>query len=75
MLNYDLQLKLANLLAENGLDYNFLTEDIFLYSKRYTYEKYVSYTLESITGIINDSILNNGYDNSTYDIDLINKIY
>ena len=33
MLYYDLQLKLANLLAENGLDYNFLAEDIFLYSK------------------------------------------
>lgn len=74
MLYYDLQLKLANLLAENGLDYNFLAEDIFLYSKPYTYEKYVSYALESITGIINDSILNNNYDNLTYDIDLINKI-
>lgn len=74
MLNYDLQLKLANLLAENGLDYNFLAEDIFLYSKPYAYEKYVSYALEFITGIISDSILNNGYDNSTYDIDLINKI-
>lgn len=74
MIDFNLQRKLLRVLSLHNIKYNFLIEDIFLYSEPHTYQKYVSYALESIVEIINDSILDNDFDNPSYDIDLINKI-
>ena len=72
MLNFELQSKLEERLKSSGFEYDFSIDDNHFLDR--PYGKYTSLTLRSITGLINNSILNNDSEHSSYDIELINKL-
>lgn len=72
MLDFELQTKLEDCLKKGGFEYDFSIDDSYYFDR--SYGKYTSLTLKSITGLLNNSILNNDSEHSSYNIDLINKI-
>ena len=72
MLDFELQTKLEDCLKKGGFEYDFSIDDNYYFDR--SYGKYTSLTLKSITGLLNNSILNNDSEHSSYNIDLINRI-
>lgn len=72
MLDFETLTKLETCLKNNGFEYDFSIDDNHFFDR--PYGKYTSLTLRSITGLINNSILNNDSEHSSYDIELINKL-
>ena len=72
MLDFETLTKLETCLKNAGFNYDFSIDDNHFFDG--TYGKYKSLTLRSITGLINNSILNNDSEHSSYDIELINKL-
>lgn len=72
MLNFELQNKIEDCLKQGGFMYDFSIDTNHFFD--YSYGKYTSLTLKSITGILNNSISNNNNQQPSYDIDLINEI-
>lgn len=72
MLDFELQTKLEDRLKKGGFEYDFSIDDNYYFDR--SYGKYTSLTLKSITGLLNNSILNNDSEHSSYNIDLINRI-
>lgn len=72
MLSYKLSEKLNSYLEEHGYKYDFYLED--KYKARALTDNYTSFILKSITGLINNSIVEADTKHSIYDIDLINKL-
>lgn len=72
MLDFETLTKLETCLKNNGFEYDFSIDDNHFFDR--PYGKYTSLTLRSITGLINNSILNNDSKHSSYDIELINKL-
>lgn len=72
MLDFETLTKLETCLKNTGFEYDFSIDDNHFFDR--PYGKYTSLTLRSITGLINNSILNNDNEHSSYDIELINKL-
>ena len=72
MLDFETLTKLETCLKNTGFEYDFSIDDNHFFDR--PYGKYTSLTLRSITGLINNSILNNDSEHSSYDIELINKL-
>lgn len=72
MLNFELKSKLEECLSQRGFQYDFSIDDQHFFDN--SYGKYTSITLRAITGLLNNSILNNDSENRSYDIDLINGL-
>ena len=72
MFDYETLSKLETCLKNVGFNYDFSIDDNHFFDG--SYGKYTSLTLRSITGLINNSILNNDSEHSSYDIELINKL-
>ncbi len=72
MLDFETLTKLETCLKNAGFNYDFSIDDNhFFYGP---YGKYTSLTLRSITGLLNNTILDNDSEHISYDIELINKI-
>lgn len=72
MISDELCEKLSNYLKEHGYKYDFYLED--KYKASTLTDKYSSFVLKSITGLITNSIIQADTEHSTYNIDLINKL-
>lgn len=72
MLDFEILNKLETCLKNTGFEYDFSIDDNHFFDR--PYGKYTSLTLRSVTGLINNSILNNDSEHSSYDIELINKL-
>lgn len=72
MISDDLCEKLSNYLKEHGYEYDFYLED--MYKPNTLTDEYSSFVLKSITGLINNSIIQADAEHSIYNIDLINKL-
>lgn len=72
MLDFETLSKLETCLKNAGFNYDFSIDDNHFFDG--SYGKYTSLTLRSITGLINNSILNNDSEHFSYDIELINKL-
>ena len=72
MLSDELTEKLKSYLEEHGYKYDFYLED--KYKASTLTDNYASFILKSITGLINNSIIEADTKHSIYDIDLINKL-
>lgn len=72
MLSDELTEKLKSYLDKHGYKYDFYLED--KYNARTLTDNYSSFILKSITGLLNNSIVEADTKHSIYDIDLINKL-
>lgn len=72
MLSDELTEKLKNYLDEHGYKYDFYLED--KYKASTLTDNYASFILKSITGLINNYIVEADVEHSLYNIDLINKL-
>ena len=72
MLDFEILTKLETCLKNTGFEYDFSIDNNHFFDC--PYGKYTSLTLRSVTGLINNSILNNDSEHSSYDIELINKL-
>lgn len=72
MLDFELQTKLEGCLKKADFEYDFSFDDNHYFD--FSYGRYTSLTLKSITGLLNNSILNKDNNHSSYNIDLINRI-
>ena len=72
MLSDELSEKLKSYLEEHGYQYDFYLEE--KYKASTLTENYASFILRSITGLLNNSILESDGKRSIYNIDLINKL-
>jgi RimJ/RimL family protein N-acetyltransferase len=66
--------KLSEYLKSKGLEFSFDYEYEAFQGSNYTYARYISTTLQIITGISENNILDNYKDRAVYDMELINKI-
>lgn len=72
MLSDELTEKLKSYLEEHGYRYDFYLED--KYKASTLTDNYASFILKSITGLLNNSIVEADTKHSIYNIDLINKL-
>ncbi len=72
MISDELCEKLSKYLKEHGYEYDFYIED--KYKASTPTDEYSSFVLKSITGLINNSIVQADTEHSIYNIDLINKL-
>lgn len=72
MLDFETLTKLETCLKNTGFEYDFSIDDNHFFDR--PCGKCTSLTLRSVTGLINNSILNNYSEHSSYDIKLINKL-
>lgn len=72
MLSDELTEKLKSYLDKHGYKYDFYLED--KYNARTLTDNYSSFILKSITGLLNNSIVEADTKHSIYNIDLINKL-